>query len=69
MFSCIELKIKPIEEKNIIKGEIIGVQGKLLVLKENNSYYVNNLSNFQGYILKTGEKEKTNKRQRSLFDF
>lgn len=58
-----------IEKTMQIVGEIIGIKGKLLVTKIDNSYYVTNLNKIIGNILLFSSKPLKLKGQKSLSDF
>ncbi len=67
------LEVNPIlneVEKTLqITGTIVGVKGKLLVTKVNNSYYVTNLSKIIGHLMTFSEKPLKLKGQKSLSEF
>jgi len=67
------LSVNPIfnevEKTMQIVGEIVGIKGKLLVTKINNSYYVTNLNKIIGNILLFSSKPLKLKGQKSLSDF
>ncbi|MCG3215774.1 MAG: DUF2797 domain-containing protein [Candidatus Heimdallarchaeota archaeon] len=68
-----ELTVNPIindvEKTQQVTGEIIGIKGKLLVSKRNNSYYVTNLTKMIGHLLSFSSTPLKMKGQKSLSDF
>jgi hypothetical protein len=68
-----KLNVNPIlnevEKTSQITGTIVGVKGKLLVTKVNNSHYVTNLSKIVGHLLTFSEKPLKLKGQKSLSEF
>jgi len=58
-----------VEKTLQITGQIVGVKGKLLVTKANNSVYVTNLSRIIGNIISFSKKPLKIKGQHSLSDF
>ena len=58
--------LNEVEKTLQITGEIIGVKGKLLVTKANNSFYVTNLSKIIGHMMSFSESALKIKGQQSL---
>ncbi|MHA1243574.1 MAG: hypothetical protein ACTSP7_03265, partial [Candidatus Heimdallarchaeota archaeon] len=52
-----------------ISGEIVGVKGSVLVLKNGSTYYTTNLNSLIGSYIDLDEEVKEMKGQKSLFDF
>lgn len=65
-----ELEKKPLIDNNLIKGTVIGVIGRLLVVKDKNSFYVTNLKELLGKVI-TLEKplNKVFAKQRTIYDY
>jgi hypothetical protein len=65
------LKYEPIEDNFIIKGSVVGIQGKLLVVKDKSTNYVCRLGKLSGKKLSTKKPENkiTYIKQRSMFDY
>ncbi|NHJ87061.1 MAG: DUF2797 domain-containing protein [Asgard group archaeon] len=68
------LQSRPLEMKNDkagleVSGEIVGVKGDILVLKNVETYYAVNLNNLTGYFVELENKLETMTGQKSLFDF
>ena len=62
--------IKTLDESGLdISGEIIGVKGSVLVLKNGSTYYTTNLNSLIGSYIDLDEEVKEMKGQKSLFDF
>ncbi len=61
--------LNEVEKTSQITGTIVGVKGKLLVSKVNNSYYVTNLSKIVGHLLSFSDKPLKLKGQKSLSEF
>ncbi|MHA1219375.1 MAG: DUF2797 domain-containing protein [Candidatus Heimdallarchaeaceae archaeon] len=61
--------LNEVEKTLQITGIIVGVKGKLLVTKVNNSYYVTNLSKISGHLMTFSEKSLKLKGQKSLSEF
>lgn len=64
-----KLNRKPILDNERIKGRIVGVQGRLMILQDKNSYYAVDLTKLQGSILNSKSRQKQKPRQRTLFDY
>lgn len=68
-----DLEVNPIlndiKKTKQITGEIIGVKGKLIVTKVNNSFYVTNLNKIIGHLLSFSSTPLKMKGQKSLSDF
>lgn len=62
-----ELNRNVIVDNKNMSGEIVGVLGKILVVKDKESYYATELSKVQGRMIT--QSSKIPKRQRSLFDY
>lgn len=52
-----------------LSGEIVGVKGNILVLKNGATFYTANLSSFIGLYVESSEEKSEMKGQKSLFDF
>ncbi|KAF5413177.1 MAG: hypothetical protein C5S38_07075 [Candidatus Methanophagaceae archaeon] len=52
-----------------LNGEIVGVKGTILVLKNGATYYTTNLSSLIGLYVDISEEKSEMKGQKSLFDF
>lgn len=52
-----------------LSGEIVGVKGTILVLKNGATYYTTNLSSLIGMYVEISEEKSDMKGQKSLFDF
>lgn len=65
-----ELEQKPLIDNSLIKGTVVGVIGKLLVVKDKNSAYVTNLKELLGKII-TLEKPENGMftKQRTMYDY
>lgn len=63
------LKQHPIIDNKVIKGKIIGVIGRLLVVKDKNSVYVTNLKELYGKIITTDKPTGDYSKQRTIFDY
>ena len=61
---------KPLVDNKLIKGKVVGVIGRLLVVKDKNSLYATNLKELLGRIL-TKEKPTsgTYSKQRTIYDY
>lgn len=65
-----DLNQQPLLDNNMIKGTVIGVIGRLLVLKDKNSYYVTNLKEIIGKIITLEKPSNGNyRKQRTMYDF
>ncbi|MHA1303251.1 MAG: DUF2797 domain-containing protein [Candidatus Heimdallarchaeaceae archaeon] len=68
-----QLKVKPIfndvRKTQQVRGEIIGVKGKLLVTKLGETYYTTNLSAVLGHLIVMYSSPPLITGQRSLYDF
>lgn len=61
---------QPLVENKLLKGTIIGVIGRLLVLKDKNSFYVTNLKEIVGKIVSSEKPQSTvYTKQRTIADF
>ena len=65
------LRVKPIIDNKLIKGKIIGVIGKLLVVQDKNSYYVSNIQALMGKKCSFEKPENgiNYAKQRTFYDF
>ena len=61
--------LNEVEKTLQITGNIIGVKGKLLVTKANNSVYVTNLNKIIGHLMSFSDEPLKMKGQQSLSDF
>ncbi len=61
--------LNEVEKTLQITGEIVGVKGKLLVTKVNNSYYVTNISRIIGHLMAFSSTPLKLKGQKSLSEF
>ncbi|MHA1461606.1 MAG: DUF2797 domain-containing protein [Candidatus Heimdallarchaeota archaeon] len=69
-----EINARPIVKKIAddsfeLSGEIIGVKGTILVLRNGATYYTTNLSSIIGLYVDISEEKSEMKGQKSLFDF
>ena len=62
---------KPIIDNQVVKGTIQGVIGRLLVVKDKNSFYVTNLTQLYGNVLSKVKPDNSEiySKQRTIFDY
>ncbi|MHA2294703.1 MAG: DUF2797 domain-containing protein [Candidatus Hodarchaeales archaeon] len=58
-----------IVDQTLIEGELAAIKGQLLVLKENQTFYVYNLHQLKGWEVQDPEKIKKRQKQKSLMDY
>lgn len=64
------LEQRPLVENKLLKGTIVGVIGRLLVLQDKNSFYVTNLKELNGKIVSYEKPESAvYTKQRTMYDF
>lgn len=67
---CARPLVKKIADETFeLSGEVVGVKGTILVLKNGATYYTTNLSSLIGLYVDISEEKSEMKGQKSLFDF